>query len=368
MIDTPVTAVTAAAYTIPTDTAEADGTLAWQSTTLVLVQVSAGRQVGTGWTYAPAAAAAVVAGILADLVTGADPVDVPGLHENMVRAIRNAGRPGIAGCALSAVDLALWDLKARLWGVPLHRLLGAPAAVEVPVYGSGGFTTYRRRQLEAQLSGWVQEQSIPRVKIKIGQGWGTRTDRDLDRIRQARRIIGEDTELYVDANGAYGRKQAVRLAAESAEENVVWFEEPVSSDDLDGLSRIRQVVRPDVTAGEYGYDLAYFERMCTAGAVDCLQADITRCGGITDWLKVAAVAAAHNLEISGHCAPHAHAHAAATIPNLRHLEWFHDHVRIEQRFFDGAFDPTGGSVRPDPHAPGHGLTLRAPDIAPFQVA
>ena len=368
MIDTtPVTDVTAAAFTIPTDSPEADGTLAWNSTTMVLVQVSAGGQVGTGWTYAPAAAAAVVSGILTDLVTGGDPMDVPGRHETMVRAIRNAGRPGIAGCALSAVDIALWDLKARLLGVPLHRLLGA-ARDTVPVYGSGGFTTYHRHQLEQQLTGWVQEQSIPRVKIKIGEAWGTRTDRDLHRIRQARHVIGDDTALYVDANGAYGCKQAIRVAADAADANVVWFEEPVSSDDLVGLQQIRQMVRPDVAAGEYGYDLPYFERMCAAGAVDCLQADITRCGGITDWLKVAAVAAAHNLEVSGHCAPHLHAHAAAAIPNLRHLEWFHDHVRIEQRFFDGAFNPTGGSLRPDPHAPGHGLTLRAPDIASFQVA
>ncbi|WP_172652424.1 enolase C-terminal domain-like protein [Rhodococcus opacus] len=366
MIDTPITDLTATAYTIPTDAPEADGTLSWDSTTMVLAQVSAGGQVGTGWTYAPPAAAAVVTGILADLITGEDPTAVPGLHAAMAAAVRNAGRPGIAGCALSAVDIALWDLKARLLAVPLHRLLGA-ARDTVPIYGSGGFTTYHRHQLETQLSEWVQEQSIPRVKIKIGEAWGTRTDRDLDRIRQARHVIGDDTELYVDANGAYGRKQAIRMAADAADANVVWFEEPVSSDDLDGLREIRQVVRPDVAAGEYGYDLPYFERMCAAGAVDCLQADVTRCGGITDWLRVAAVAAAHNLEVSGHCAPHAHAHAAAAIPNLRHLEWFHDHVRIEQRFFDGAFNPAGGALRPDPHAPGHGLALCAPDIAPFQI-
>ncbi|MFZ2175928.1 MAG: enolase C-terminal domain-like protein, partial [Rhodococcus sp. (in: high G+C Gram-positive bacteria)] len=351
---------------VPTDSPEADGTLAWESTTLVLVRVSAGGHVGTGWTYAPPATAAVVTGTLADLVTSRDPMHVPGLHEAMVRAIRNAGRPGIAGCALSAVDIALWDLKSRLLAVPLHRLLGAVHDA-VPVYGSGGFTTYTAHQLEQQLSGWVRDQSIPRVKIKIGEGRGTRTDRDLDRIRHARNVIGGETELYVDANGAYSRKQAIRVAADSARWDVTWFEEPVSSDDLDGLHQIRQAVRPDVTAGEYGYDLAYFERMFAAGAVDCVQADVTRCGGITDWLRVAAVAAAHNLEVSGHCAPHAHAHAAAAIPNLRHLEWFHDHVRIEQRFFDGALDPSGGSLRPDPDAPGHGLTLREADIAPFQV-
>lgn len=177
-------------------------------------------------------------------------------------------------------------------------------------------------------------------------------------MAQARDTIGPDVELFVDANGGYTRKQAIRVMEAAAELDVRWVEEPVSSDDLAGLREVRDAVRADVAAGEYGYDLTYFRRMCDAGAVDCLQADVTRCGGITEWLRVAAVAAAHHLEISGHCAPHVHAHVAAATPGLRHLEWFHDHVRIEQMFFDGTLDPTGGTVTPDPDAPGTGLTLR----------
>jgi L-alanine-DL-glutamate epimerase-like enolase superfamily enzyme len=148
---------------------------------------------------------------------------------------------------------------------------------------------------------------------------------------------------------------------------VTWFEEPVSSDDLDGLREVRDAVAQDVAAGEYGYDLTYFRRMCQAGAVDCLQVDASRCGGVTEWLRAAAVAASYGLGVSGHCAPHLHAHAAAAIPNLRHLEWFHDHVRIESVFFDGVLDPAGGAVRPDPHAPGLGLTLRGPDVERYRV-
>jgi L-alanine-DL-glutamate epimerase-like enolase superfamily enzyme len=254
------------------------------------------------------------------------------------------------------VDVALWDLKARLLGLPLHRLIGAVHA-EVPVYGSGGFTTYGAEQLRDQLTGWT-DQGITRVKIKIGESWGGRPRRDLARIAQARAVIGPDVELFVDANGGYERKQAVRVMDAAADCDVRWFEEPVSSDDLAGLRAVRDVVRPDVAAGEYGGDLTYFRRMCEAGAVDCLQADATRCGGISEWLRIAAVAAAHHLEISAHCAPHVHAHVAAATPNIRHLEWFHDHVRIEQMFFDGVLDPTGGAVRPDPAAPGNGLTLR----------
>jgi L-alanine-DL-glutamate epimerase-like enolase superfamily enzyme len=284
----------------------------------------------------------------------------------MVAALRNNGRPGVAGLALSAVDCALWDLKARLLGVPLHRLLGR-AHAEVPVYGSGGFTTYDDRRLADQLEHWVHEQRIPRVKLKIGESSGTRPDRDLGRVRQARRLVGAGTELYVDANGGYTVGQAVRIAERLDEQGVRWFEEPVSSDDLAGLREVRHRSRADVTAGEYGFDLVYFERMCAAGAVDCLQVDVTRCGGITELLRIAAVAAAHGLQVSGHCAPHLHVAPLATIPNLRHLEWFHDHVRIESMLFDGTLDPAGGSVRPRDDIAGHGLTWRESAAVPYRV-
>ncbi|MEN3300645.1 enolase C-terminal domain-like protein [Pseudonocardia sp.] len=358
--DAVVEAIDVSTYTVPTDAPEGDGTLTWDSTTMVLVRAHSGGVVGTGWTYGPPACAPVVHDQLAGVVLGVSVLDVGVAFEAMVKAVRNAGRVGTVGYAISAVDVALWDLKARLLELPLHRLLGA-ARAEVPIYGSGGFTTYDPDQLDDQLHAWLL-QRIPRVKIKIGESWGAAPCRDLARIAQARAVIGPEVELYVDANGGYGRKQAVRIMDAAAEYDVRWLEEPVSSDDLTGLRAVRDSVRPDVAAGEYGGDLTYFQRMCTAGAVDCLQADASRCGGITEWLRVAAVAAAHHLEVSGHCAPHLHAHVAAATPNFRHLEWFHDHVRIERMFFDGSLDPTGGALRLDPSAPGHGLTLLA-DVA-----
>jgi L-alanine-DL-glutamate epimerase-like enolase superfamily enzyme len=366
MGDTLIESVDVSVYTVPTDAPEADGTLSWDSTTMVLVQVRADDVSGTGWTYGAAACATMITDKLAGIVRGRDALDVNGAFEAMVRAVRNDGRPGAVGYAISAVDIALWDLKARLLDLPLPRLLGAVRA-EVPVYGSGGFTCYDDRQLRDQLSGWALEQRIPRVKIKVGQSSGAAAGRDLDRMAQARAVIGAGTELFVDANGGYGRKQAIRIMSAAADLDVRWLEEPVSSDDLDGLREVRDAVRADVTAGEYGHDLYYFRRMCAAGAVDCLQADVSRCGGITEWLRVAAVAASHGLDISGHCAPHLHAAAATAVPNLRHLEWFHDHVRIESMFFDGALDPARGVVRPGLDAPGLGLTLRTSDAERYRT-
>jgi L-alanine-DL-glutamate epimerase-like enolase superfamily enzyme len=362
-----VDGVTAAVYEIPTDQPEADGTLAWSSTTLVVAQVTGGGRTGLGYTYGAGACKPLIEGELAAAVTGHGVLDTGAALQAMVRAVRNLGRPGVASYAISAVETALWDLKGQLLGAPVSRLLGAVRDA-VPIYGSGGFTTYDEAAARAQLERWTRDLAIPRVKIKIGESWGTEPARDLARIAFARTVIGQDAELYVDANGGYTRKQAVRMAHVMAEHDVTWFEEPVSSDDLDGLREVRDQVDPDVTAGEYGYDLPYFSRMVDSQAVDCLQVDVTRCGGITEWLRAAAVAAARGLHVSGHCAPNLHAHVAAAAPNLRHLEYFHDHARIETMLFDGALNPAGGTLSPDPSRPGLGLTLKDANAAPYRTA
>jgi L-alanine-DL-glutamate epimerase-like enolase superfamily enzyme len=295
-------------------------------------------------------------------------MDVAGITESMVRACRNLGRPGLVSCAVSAADTALWDLKARLLGIPLAALFGRCWAA-VPVYGSGGFTTYSDETTASQLEGWIGGPGITRVKIKIGESWGKEPARDLARVALARRVVGDGVELFVDANGAYSVKQAIRMGQVFASEhNVTWFEEPVSSDDLAGLHEIRGQVTEDVAAGEYGYGEIYFAKMIAAGAVDCLQADVTRCGGYTCWLRVAALAAANGLEVSGHCAPALHVQVAGTVPNLRHLEYFHDHTELEEILFDGIVKPTGGVLAPDGTRPGHGYVLKEKDAEGYRTA
>ncbi|TDV48005.1 enolase C-terminal domain-like protein [Actinophytocola oryzae] len=353
--------VDARAYRVPTRSPEADGTLAWDATTIAVVRVRAGGTVGLGWTYADAACVPLVRDTLAPLVVGRPVVHVPARWQAMQRGIRNLGRPGLVSCALSAVDIALWDAAARVMGTPVSTLLGRVHDTAA-LYGSGGFTTYGDAELTDQLDTWAHKQEIPRVKIKIGESWGREVERDLARVRTARAAVGEHVELYVDANGGYSVGQARRVAQRLEDLDVRWFEEPVSSDDLAGLAEVRAATGIDVTAGEYGYDLPYFARMVAAGAVDCLQVDVTRCGGFTEWRRVAAVAAAANLEVSAHCAQNAAAHVAVATQNMRHLEWFADHDRIESAFFDGVLDPAGGVVTPDPGAPGLGLTLKEQDV------
>jgi len=337
------------AYTIPTDEPESDGTFEWDETTIVVVELRAGPETGLGYTYGPKAVATLIGETLAKSVKGSDPFT--NLWAEMGKSLRNAGRPGIGSMAMAAVDIGLWDLRARLEGRSLLDVLAAPGDV-VPLYGSGGFTSYSNERLAEQLGGWV-DHGFPRVKMKIAR----EPDRDPVRLDAARGAIG-DAELFVDANGAYDRSQALDWADRLGDWDVRWLEEPVTSDDPEGLRAVRERTRIDVAAGEYVYLLADARRLLEAGAVDCLQADVTRCGGITGFLQVAALAAEHGLDVSAHCAPQVSAHACAAIPNLRHLEWFHDHVRVERMLFDGVLEPENGALRPDRSRPGHGLELK----------
>ncbi len=351
------------AYTVPTETPEADGTLAWNETTLVLVRASACGTSGFGYSFADIATAEVVDMHLKRSVIGGHCLNIAELWSRMVRAIRNLGRPGICSMAISAVDNALWDLKARLLHLSVADLIGR-AHLSIPAYGSGGFTTYSDVQLRRQMIGW-REAGLAAVKMKVGSN----PDADIGRVRLAREAIGPDASLFVDANGAYDRKQALTKAAAFDEFGVSWFEEPVSSDDLDGLRIIRESVPPAmrIAAGEYGYDSYYFRRMLESGAVDVLQADATRCAGITGFLIAGNLCTAYAMPLSAHTAPSLHAHAACALPAAINVEYFFDHYRIEQMFFEGALKPLGGMLSPDSSRPGCGLECKLPDMKKYRV-
>jgi L-alanine-DL-glutamate epimerase-like enolase superfamily enzyme len=363
-VDAAVESVGVSAYTVPTDEPESDGTAEWDSTTIVVVELRAGGATGLGYTYAPAAAGRLVEELLADVVTGADALATAQAWEAMGVRLRNAGRPGIGFCALSAVDLALWDLKARVLELPLADVVGR-ARDAAPVYGSGGFTSYSLERIREQLGGWVAD-GIPRVKMKVSR----EPDRDAERLDAARQAIGDEAELYVDSNGALSRKQALRWAERFAREwGVVWYEEPVSSADLEGLRLLRDRAPAglEIAAGEYAYVPADFRNLVANGCIDCLQADVTRCGGITGFLRAGALAGAFGLELSAHCAPSASVAACCALPNFRHLEYFHDHVRLEPLLFDGVRTPVDGAIRPDRSRPGNGLELKRADAERFSA-
>jgi L-alanine-DL-glutamate epimerase-like enolase superfamily enzyme len=359
--DISISTVDVSAYTIPTDAPEGDGTLQWDSTTLILCEIQAADQIGFGYTYGNRATASLADQLADKCLLHRPAVDIPALHASMLQQVRNDGSRGIASMAISSLDVALWDLKSKLLSCSLVDLFGA-AHASVPAYGSGGFTTYSDQQLAAQLSGWVA-QGLQSVKMKIG----AEPAKDLKRVRTARDAIGPSTKLFVDANGAYDAGQAITFAKRFEEFGVTWFEEPVSSDDLDGLRRVRDGA-PDameVAAGEYGYDSLYFLKMLAAEAVDVLQLDATRCKGFTGFMEGAAIAAALGYPISAHCAPSLHMHVGCAVSKFRHVEYFHDHARIEEMLFDGFIPPRHGELKPDRSRPGLGLTFKHSDAEQF---
>ncbi|MGW0002849.1 enolase C-terminal domain-like protein [Nocardia grenadensis] len=350
-------------YRFPTPGPESDGTLTWDATTAVTVELGAGEVRGLGWSYTGPAAAAVITHELAPILRGRHPFDIPGIRADLRRACRNTGTAAVVAHALSAVDIALWDLKARVLDVPLSALFGA-IRTATPVYGSGGFTDLSDTALADQITGWLAA-GCRNIKIKIGQGRGTAVDRDLYRVEQAGELLDGRARLMVDANGGYSTGSARRVGGELDRLGVIWFEEPVTSDDPDGLALIRASVRADVAAGEYIY--TSYDAVRLVGVVDCLQLDLTRCGGYSGFLECAALATAHGTPVSAHCAPALHAPVTAAVPHLRHLEWFIDHARLEPLLVDGAPEVSGGLLPAPGERPGHGMTVAA-TAAPFRLS
>jgi len=357
----PITGISAQAYTIPTDHPESDGTLEWRATTIIIVRIQAAGRTGIGYTYAHACLVDLINATLAPVLLGQDGFGISACRQRLMTAVRNLGCTGLGAMAISACDIALWDLKGQLLEVPLVALLGS-CRTGCPIYGSGGFTSYDDTRLAAQLQGWAAA-GMGMVKMKIGRD----PRRDPQRVRCARAAIGAEVSLFVDANGAYQPAQAVALAEEFAASGVRWFEEPVPSQDAPRMHWVRRrlPLGMDLAGGEYQFTLADAQSLLAAEAVDVLQADATRCLGISGFIETAALCAARGIELSAHCAPAMHMHLGCALPVVRHVEWFHDHVRIESLCFDGAPSPVAGVVRPDLGRPGLGLIVKEPDMARY---
>ena len=326
------------------------------------MRVDAGGKTGIGYTYADLATAYFIEKKLKPLLHRQRIFNIPAINALLVKHIRNSGGTGIAMMAISAIDSALWDLKGKVLNLPLCKLLGQ-AKEAMLLYGSGGFTSYTKAQLQAQFHHWAEE-GMMYFKMKIGGS--VREERT--RMQQAREVMPADAELFIDANGAYHPKQALLMAQTAADFNVTWFEEPVSSDDVAGLKFMKEHAPAgmNIASGEYGYNLSYFRNLLQAGAIDVLQVDATRCGGITGFLKAGSLAEAFHLPFSSHCAPALHLHAAVSLPSFYIAEYFHDHVRIENMLFDGVSPPVNGELRPDLQRPGLGFDFKYADAKKFQ--
>ena len=364
-VEVSITSGSISAFTVPTDgqPEETDGTASWNSTTILLVELTAGNTTGLGYSYTNEAAAIIAKQLVQKKIIGKGPFEIPTLHADLDREARNWGRPGLVSTAISVIDTCLWDLQARLLNVPIVGLLGK-VREEIPAYGSGGFTSYNEKQLLDQLTGWASD-GFQFVKMKIGRD----PIADVKRVELVQKALNGRAELFVDANGAYSRKQALQQAQRFADLGVTWFEEPVSSDDRIGLHLLveRAPAPLRIAAGEYNYTLDDPRLLIEAQAVDVMQADVTRCGGITNFVKIGSLCEMHHYPYSAHTAPSIHASLCCLVNSAENVEYFHDHVRIERMFFDGVITAKNGKLRPDLSRAGLGLELKRSDAEKFKI-
>ncbi len=361
MPDCPITNIEASALAIPTDGPESDGTSTWSSTTIVIVRITAAGLTGLGYSYTDRSVAALITERFWSILMGQDAMGISALWNRMQAESRSMGVTGLISMAISAVDNALWDLKARLLSLPLVTLIG-DVRERIPIYASGGSTSYDRKAMQAQLDGWI-DKGIDQLKIRIGR------DHDSERVQDARSSIGAGIRLFVDANGAYTVKQALKMARILDQADVSWFEEPVPSWDADGLSEIRRGAPEsmDISSGGYAWCVQDSKRLIDAQAVDVLQADATRCLGISGLIDIDTLCRTQRVPLSTHCAPAQHLHPSCALPSIRHMEYFHDHVRIERLIFDGLPEVANGRMRPDRSAPGNGLTYKQADAEKYRI-
>lgn len=330
-------------YRVPVATEiESDGTLEWRSTTMVFLELQAGSTQGYGYTYGHRGLGLLIHELTSSLVVGQNALDLPRIRGHLQRQIRNEGRQGESAMALAAIDLALWDLKSKILQIPLEDILGR-CRDRIEIYGSGGFTSYSKNELEKQMRGW-KDQGLRRFKMKVG----TDPSQDAERVRFVRSCLGPESELMVDANEAYTSSQALALASSFSTEGVRWFEQPIDSRDWQGLAELRRRLPAgmQLATGEYIYDSWQTRKILHAEAADVIQLDATRCQGFSGFLEAAAVCESYGLKISSHCAPSLHRILGLVVPGMLHLEYFFDHVRIEQMFFGEALNPREGFLGP----------------------
>ncbi|HLG51287.1 MAG: mandelate racemase/muconate lactonizing enzyme family protein [Chloroflexi bacterium] len=314
-------------------------------------------------------AASGIAGAVIDhlrpLLIGQNPLD----HERLWHLMwvpKLIGRRGITTRAISTIDIALWDLKAKVAGLPLYRLLGGYAD-RVPAYIAGGYYEEGKglKELAREMEENV-EMGARAVKMKVG---ALSIAEDVERVRTVRQAVGPTVKVMVDANCAYRAYQAIQLARRIEEYDIYWFEEPVAPDDYEGHARLAAQTSIPIATGENEYTRYGFRDLIARGGVAILNADAQVLGGVTEFMKVAALAQAHDLDIAPHGDQNVHVHLVAAISNGLIVEYYRDTVDPlwRQIYRETLLLNADGTLSP-PERPGLGLELNTEALAPYRVA
>jgi L-alanine-DL-glutamate epimerase-like enolase superfamily enzyme len=285
---------------------------------------------------------------------GRDPLETEAIWQEFFHYLRGVGRKGLMYCALSAVDIALWDLKGKIVDLPLYRLLGGNRT-KVPVYASGGWTSYTDEELVAEMQGMVAR-GFKTIKCKVGFEGGQNIRRDAERIRKVREAVGPDIQLLVDANNSFDAATAIQLANRIREFDITFFEEPVFADDIAGLARFKRGTDIPLATGEHEYTKFGVRDLVANEAADIVQVDGARAGGYTEMLKCAAITQAWNLKFAPHAMENIHLQLVAALPNALFLERLLMFEELTAKVFDNAPVPVDGFMHV-PDLPGLGLRL-----------
>lgn len=289
-----------------------------------------------------------------DKLIGLDPFATDSFLNEMAAYLRGVGRKGLMWCALSAVDIALWDLKGKIIGIPIYKLIGGNRD-KVEVYASGGWTSYDDDRLVDEISGMVRD-GYKKVKFKVGVEGGQNLKRDVRRVEKVRDAVGPDVGIMLDANNCWDAATGARFANMVKDLDIMFLEEPVMADDITGLAKYKRSTDLPLATGEHEYTKYGVRDLLVNNAADIVQTDGTRTGGFTELLKIAALTQAWNVKLAPHAMELIHMQIAGGISNCPFLEKLILFDELTYHTFKDAPRPVGGMIE-IPDEPGLGLTL-----------
>ncbi|WP_226042596.1 mandelate racemase/muconate lactonizing enzyme family protein [Natrinema sp. DC36] len=346
-----------------------------RETTLVRVETDEGT-VGWGEAFAPGSIVeSTVDELFREDIVGMDPFDVESLAERSYTDPYHFGGSVFVQSALSAIDVACWDIIGQTVGRPVYRLLGGTERTSLLPYASTMYYTERDRPIEEPMEAAVAE-GFTAAKIKIGTG----TEEDVERVRTAREILGDDARLMVDMNGNYRPRQAIETAKAIAEYDITWIEEPVPPENLSGYREIKQRIDTPLAAGEAHYGRFEFKRLIDDRTVDVVQPNLARCGGLSEARTIADMATTENVAVRPHIWNSAVGLAAAVqfaasvsdyphtrnVPDPMMVEFDRSPNPLRDDLLESPFDPSNGSLDV-PQTPGLGIEIDVEALATYRT-
>jgi L-alanine-DL-glutamate epimerase-like enolase superfamily enzyme len=341
-----------------------NGKYTYNATNIVICQVHTDEGIsGVGWTHGKNIVFNTIKR-LEDYVKGEDPFNVERIWNKMYLP-KIFGRKGLTTRAISAVDIALWDIKGKVAGKPLYQLLGGYRD-EVPVYIAGGYyeTGKSNELLQEEMKDNIAK-GVKAIKMKIGR---LSIKEDVERIKAVQNSLSNNVDILVDANNSYSRNEALRMGRELDKLGVYWFEEPIACDDFAGLAKLGNKIDTPIASGENEYTRYGFRDMIDSGSVDIINADAQVLGGITEWKKVADFASAHHILVAPHGDQEIHVHLVASISNGLIVEYYDTNTNVlRDRMFKNKLKLKNNGMVSPLNKPGIGVELNLEAIEEFRV-